>query len=100
MLYFNKKHVLRNGGGLTMREEIRLLALEKDDLEFMHRLNNDPDIMTFWIEEPYRSLTNLQNQYEESLKSESLRQFIVAKGDEKIGFVGLFDFEGDRKSVV
>jgi len=82
-----------------MSEEIRLRALEKDDLEFMHRLNNDPDIMTFWFEEPYRSLTNLKNQYDESLKSESLRQFIVAKGDEKIGFVGLFGFEGVHRKA-
>ena len=32
-----------------MTTDIHLRPLEKDDLTFLHRLNNDPDIMTFWF---------------------------------------------------
>lgn len=82
-----------------MSEDIRLHALEKEDLVFMHQLNNNPDVMTFWFEEPYLSLTHMQNMYEESLGKEHARQFMVKKGDEKIGFVGLFGFEGVHRKV-
>lgn len=82
-----------------MSMEIRLHALEKDDLAFMHQLNNDPDMMTYWFEEPYRSLTHMQNMYDESLGKDQARQFIVKKGAEKIGFVGLFGFEGVHRKV-
>lgn len=101
MVYFTKwRHTdTSNYGGLNMSENIRLRTLEKDDLEFMHHLNNDPAIMTFWFEEPYRSLTHLQNMYDENLKNESARQFIIANGEEKIGFIGLFGFEGVHRKA-
>lgn len=86
-------------GGLNMSKDISIHALEKDDLEFMHQLNNDPDIMTFWFEEPYRSLTQLQNMYDENLEKDNARQFIVKKGDVKIGYVGLFGFEGVHRKA-
>jgi len=76
-----------------MRTDLRLHVLEKDDLEFIHQLNNDPDIMSFWFEEPYRSITALQNDYDKNIDNETAREFILKKNDEKIGFVGLFGFE-------
>ena len=76
-----------------MTTDIHLRPLEKDDLTFLHRLNNDPDIMTFWFEEPYRSLTHLQHEYDENLKEQLSRQFVIMHGEEKVGFVGLFDFD-------
>jgi len=76
-----------------MSTELRLHVLEKDDLEFIHQLNNDPDIMSFWFEEPYRSMTSLQNDYDKNIDGDTARQFILKKNDEKIGFVSLFGFE-------
>lgn len=82
-----------------MDKEIRLRALEKEDLNFMHTLHNNPDIMSFWFEEPYRSLTQMQNMYDESLGKDYVRQFVVKKGEDKLGFVGLFGFEGVHQKV-
>src|SRR5690625_7988364 len=76
-----------------MSTKLRLHVLEKDDLEFIHQLNNDPDIMSFWFEEPYRSMTSLQNDYDKNIDSDTARQLILKKNDEKIGFVSLFGFE-------
>src|SRR5690625_1355806 len=76
-----------------MSTELRLHVLEKDDLEFIHQLNNDPDIMSFWFEEPYRSMTSLQNDYDKNIDGDTARQFILKKNDEKVGFVSLFGFE-------
>jgi len=76
-----------------MTTDIQLRPLEKDDLTFLHQLNNDPDIMTFWFEEPYRSLTHLQHEYDENLKEQLSRQFVIMHDEEMVGFVGLFDFD-------
>src|SRR5690625_5003218 len=49
--------------------------------------------MSFWFEEPYRSMTSLQNDYDKNIDSDTARQFILKKNDEKVGFVSLFGFE-------
>ena len=38
-------------------------ALEKTDLSFIHHLNNEYSIMSYWFEEPYQSLSELENLY-------------------------------------
>ncbi len=76
-----------------MNEEIELRVLEKDDLEFIHQLNNNPDIMSFWFEEPYQSMTLLEKMYEKSIDNKDVRQFIIKKGKEKIGYVGIYSID-------
>ncbi|MGZ9628367.1 spermidine acetyltransferase, partial [Staphylococcus epidermidis] len=39
---------------------MKLRALEYSDLLFVHELNNEYSIMSYWFEEPYESLTELQ----------------------------------------
>ncbi|MUV38989.1 Diamine N-acetyltransferase [Lentibacillus sp. JNUCC-1] len=73
-----------------MRQEMHLRVMEKDDLEFLHKLNNDPAVMDYWFEEPYMSLEKLKDSYEKNLDSERHRQFILTQNGEKLGFVGLF----------
>ena len=38
-------------------------ALEETDLRFVHNLNNEYSIMSYWFEEPYQSLSELENLY-------------------------------------
>jgi len=33
-----------------MSDQLQLKVMEKEDLEFVHRLMNDPNIMSFWFE--------------------------------------------------
>ncbi|MCQ9903548.1 spermidine acetyltransferase, partial [Staphylococcus aureus] len=35
-------------------------ALEETDLQFVHHLNNEYTIMSYWFEEPYESLSELK----------------------------------------
>ena len=76
-----------------MSEKIELRVLEKDDLEFIYQLNNNPDIMSFCFEEPYNSMTYLEKMYEKSIENNDVRQFIIKKGKEKIGYVGIYSID-------
>lgn len=73
-----------------MSEKIELRVLEKDDLEFIHQLNNNPNIMSFWFEEPFQSMAHLEKMYEKSIDNQEVRQFVIKKGNEKLGYVGIF----------
>ena len=42
----------------VLRMKIR--ALEETDLQFVHHLNNEYTIMSYWFEEPYESLSELK----------------------------------------
>ncbi|GAA0590966.1 spermidine N1-acetyltransferase [Virgibacillus siamensis] len=82
-----------------MEQKLRLRTIEKTDLEFLHKLNNDPDVMKFWFEEPYMSMEKLKEAHEKSQNSTQHRQFILALDNEKIGYVGLFDMEERHRNA-
>ena len=48
---------------MLVDEKIRLCALEKEDLKFIHNLNNNFSIMAYWFEEPYESYMELEELY-------------------------------------
>ncbi|HLQ71497.1 MAG TPA: GNAT family N-acetyltransferase [Bacillota bacterium] len=72
-----------------MQNNLHLRVLEKDDLEFLHRLHNDPDVMDFWFSESHMSMEKLKHNHEKMLEEDSFRQFILTKDNERLGFVGL-----------
>lgn len=72
-----------------MSEEIGLRALEKEDLEFIHNLNNNAEIMSYWFEEPYNSMAKLKDLYEKNIDNPHERRFILKKNNEKLGLVEL-----------
>lgn len=76
-----------------MRDEIALRALEKDDLEFIHQLNNNAAIMSYWFEEPYQSMANLQELYDKNLHNKHERNFILKNNNEKLGLVQLISID-------
>lgn len=76
-----------------MRAGIRLHVVEKEDLAFIHKLTNDADIMSYWFEEPYQSISHLEQIYEESLKNKQTRLFILKNKEERIGFIGIFSID-------
>lgn len=73
-----------------MTKDIRIRTLEKDDLEFLHKLNNDPNVMDYWFEEPYLSMEKLKEAYEKDQEDTQNREFILMNKEEKLGFVGLY----------
>lgn len=72
-----------------MSTEVALRVLEKEDLAFIHKLNNNPDIMSFWFAEAHQSMAGLQKAYDKHMDNEYQRDFIMEKHGERLGLVQL-----------
>ena len=70
---------------------MKLRALEVSDLPFVHKLNNEYSIMSYWFEEPSESLTELQYLFDKHLLDESERRFIVEDENQVVGIVELVE---------
>ena len=56
---------------------IRLRPLERDDLKFVHNLDNDANIMRYWFEEPYEAFVELQELYDKHIHDQTERRFVI-----------------------
>ncbi|MBY6188420.1 spermidine N1-acetyltransferase [Marinobacter hydrocarbonoclasticus] len=75
-----------------MSAVVRLRPLERDDLRFVHHLNNDRQIMAYWFEEPYEAFVELQQLYDKHIHDQSERRFIAQNEQgEAIGLVELVE---------
>jgi diamine N-acetyltransferase len=75
-----------------MTPPIRLRALERDDLKFVHDLNNNRRAMTYWFEEPYESFVELEDLYLKHIHDQSERRFIAETHEgERVGLVELVE---------
>lgn len=75
-----------------MTQAIRLRALERDDLKFVHDLNNNRRVMAYWFEEPYESFVELEDLYLKHIHDQSERRFIAETfAGERIGLVELVE---------
>ena len=72
---------------------LKIRALEETDFDFVHHLNNEYSIMSYWFEEPYQSLSELQSLYKKHLLDESERRFIIENDSERIGVVELVEID-------
>lgn len=82
-----------------MANDILLRTLEKDDLLFLHKLFNNPDIMNYWFSESYMSMEHLKDSYDKNKDNPRNREFILTDGDQRLGFVGLFDIEQRHRNA-
>ncbi|MBY5993867.1 spermidine N1-acetyltransferase [Ferrimonas balearica] len=75
-----------------MSVAVRLRPLERDDLRFVHNLNNDRQVMAYWFEEPYEAYVELQQLYDKHIHDQSERRFIAENSEgEAIGLVELVE---------
>ena len=73
---------------------VTLRPLERDDLHFVHQLNNNRTVMGYWFEEPYESFVELEELYRKHIHDQSERRFIVQDGDRKrVGLVELVEID-------
>lgn len=73
-------------------EHVKLRPLEREDLRFVHQLNNNDSIMRYWFEEAYESFAELQQLYERNIHNQTERRFIVAAPDgEPAGLIELVE---------
>ncbi|AGN36441.1 spermidine N1-acetyltransferase [Bacillus paralicheniformis] len=76
-----------------MFNQLKLRPLEREDLPFVHRLNNDAKIMSYWFEEPYETFVELQDLFDKHIHDQSERRFIIEKETEMIGLVELVEID-------
>ena len=82
---------------------IRLRALERDDLEFVHELTNDSKIMSYWFDEPYEALVELQQIYDRHVHDTRERRFVIQddtpEGATRVGIVELVEIDHTHRST-
>lgn len=72
--------------------QIKLRALERDDLRFVHDLTNNRRVMSYWFEEPFESFVELEELYLRHIHDQSERRFIAeTAGGERLGLVELVE---------
>ncbi|OYQ72936.1 spermidine N1-acetyltransferase [Wohlfahrtiimonas sp. G9077] len=78
-----------------MSNNLRIRPLEKEDLRFIHHLDNNASIMRYWFEEPYESFLELSDLYDKHIHDKSERRFILQLADEesRIGLVELVEID-------
>lgn len=70
---------------------IRLRPLERDDLLFVHQLDNNANVMRYWFEEPYEAFVELSDLYDKHIHDQSERRFIIEKKEKNNLRVGLVE---------
>ncbi|EAF9772715.1 spermidine N1-acetyltransferase [Listeria monocytogenes] len=76
-----------------MSGDLKLRPLEREDLKFVHRLNNDAKIMSYWFEEPHEAFVELQELYDKHIHDQSERRFILELDGQMVGLVELMEID-------
>lgn len=73
-----------------MTNTLTMRPVEKEDLDFLHEMFNNADIVDYWFMEPYTTKYKMEQDFEKYAESESDRPFIVENGETKVGLVSLY----------
>ncbi|UAJ65170.1 spermidine N1-acetyltransferase [Candidatus Schneideria nysicola] len=76
-----------------INKTIRLRPLEREDLHFIHQLNNNKMMMKYWFEEPHEAYVELKDIYNKNIHNINERRFIIDKTGINIGLVELVDID-------
>ena len=75
-----------------MSEHLKLRPLEREDLRFVHELDNNESVMHYWFEEPYEAFVELCDLYDKHIHDQSERRFIVENEHRlRVGLVELVE---------
>jgi len=72
---------------------LKLRPLEREDLYFVHQLENNASVMRYWFEEPYETFAELSALYDEHIHDQRERRFVVELDGEKTGLVELVEID-------
>ena len=73
--------------------QVSLRPLEREDLFFVHQLNNNATVMHYWFEEPYETFVELSALYDEHIHDQTERRFVVVCDERKAGLVELVEID-------
>ncbi|RUR39284.1 spermidine N1-acetyltransferase [Vreelandella populi] len=83
-----------------MNHLLFLRALERSDLRFVHELNNNQSIMSYWFEEPYESFDELEELYNKHIHDNAERRFVAEdSAGVAIGLVELIEIDYIHRSA-
>ena len=83
-----------------MSPTLFLRALERNDLRFVHELNNNQSIMSYWFEEPYESFDELEELYNKHIHDNAERRFVAEDSTGRaIGLVELIEIDYIHRSA-
>jgi len=74
-----------------MSNQLKLRPLEREDLRFVHELDNNESVMHYWFEEPYEAFVELADLYDKHIHDQSERRFIVEREHVAVGLVELVE---------
>lgn len=74
-----------------MAAPLKLRPLERDDLPFVHELDNNESVMHYWFEEPYEAFVELCDLYDKHIHDQSERRFVVEGNRGRVGLVELVE---------
>ncbi|RMX02589.1 spermidine N1-acetyltransferase [Corticibacter populi] len=73
--------------------DVRLRPLERDDLHFVHQMDNNASVMRYWFEEPFETFAELTSLYEQHIHDQGERRFVVEFASQKAGLVELVEID-------
>lgn len=76
-----------------MEITLSLKPLEQEDLAFIHAINNNYSIMSYWFEEPYESFAELESLYNKHIHDDTERRFIITNEKEYVGLIELVELD-------
>lgn len=78
---------------MTSDTPIKLRPLEREDLRYVHALDNNASVMRYWFEEPYETFAELSALYDEHIHDQRERRFVMAAGTDRVGLVELVEID-------
>jgi hypothetical protein len=85
-----RRFALSTGTAMTDAYSIKLRPLEREDLRFVHQLDNNASVMRYWFEEPYEALLSSPT-CTINIHDQSERRFVIECNGEKAGLVELVE---------
>ncbi len=76
---------------MTDALHVKLRPLEREDLRFVHQLDNNASVMRYWFEEPYEAFVELSDLYDKHIHDQSERRFVIECNGDKAGLVELVE---------
>jgi len=70
---------------------IKLRPLEREDLRFVHQLDNNASVMRYWFEEPYEAFVELTDLYDKHIHDQNERRLVVEDQGKSAGLVELME---------
>lgn len=70
---------------------VKLRPIEREDLHFVHQLDNNASVMRYWFEEPYEAFVELSDLYNKHIHDQSERRFVIEHEEQKVGLIELVE---------